>query len=227
MRQPTLKLVPRNGSAAPSGGGAVTSALETQHAAYFVQRVKVSSRFATISRTQFFSQLFAGKRVLHIGYADWPITDLGTSLHVVLDKVCEKLDGVDPHEDAADAIGPLVRGELYADIREVTDSYDFVLVPEVIEHVGNLEAFFAELDRVDFTTAVITAPDAYSCMRRHFDFVGSDGEGTLFEVVHPDHNCWFTPYTLRNLVSKYTPWSIMEPIFLFNNISVMLFANKP
>jgi hypothetical protein len=46
-------------------------------------------------------------------------------------------------------------------------------------------------------------------------------------VVHPDHNCWFTPYTLRNLVTKYTTWAVMDTVWFFNGISLMLFANKP
>jgi hypothetical protein len=194
---------------------------------YFVQRVKVDSQFAAMPKAQFFSQFLAGKRVLHVGYADWPITDLGANLHVMLDPVCAQLDGVDPHDEAAEAIRPYVRGELFRSMDEVTASYDVVLVPEVIEHVGNLEAFFREIDRVDFKTALITAPDAYSCMRRHFELVNGDCGETFIEVVHPDHNCWFTPYTLRNLVTKYTPWAVMDTVWFFNGISLMLFANKP
>lgn len=205
----------------------IPTSIADLHDPYFVQKVKVDSKFAAMPKMQFFSHFLAGKRVLHIGYADWPITDPRTNLHVLLDPVCERLDGVDPHDEAAEAIRPHVRGELFRSVDEVTGSYDVVLVPEVIEHVGNLEAFFREIDRVDFKTALITAPDAYSCIRRHFELVnGSDGE-TFVEVVHPDHNCWFTPYTLRNLVTKYTPWAVMDTVWFFNGISLMLFANKP
>jgi len=200
--------------------------IETLHDPYFVQKVKVSSRFAGIPRAAFFSQFFASKSVLHVGYADWPITDVTANLHVVLDQVCSRLDGVDPHDEAADAIRPHVRGALYRDIAEVTASYDFVLIPEVIEHVGDLASFFAALDQVDFGSVVITAPDAYSCMNRHFDLVRDGEDETFVEVVHPDHNCWFTPYTLVNLIAKYTTWKIMEPVFFFNGISLMLIANK-
>jgi hypothetical protein len=203
------------------------SVLEAAHDPYFVQRVHVSSQFAATPRATFFTQFLAGKRVLHIGYADWPITDVTANLHVLLDPVCARLDGVDPHDEAAAAIRPHVKGELFASLAEVVGSYDVVLIPEVIEHVGNLEAFFAEVDRIDFKTALITAPDAYSCMSRHFDLVRGGAEETFVEVVHPDHNCWFTPYTLWNLVTKYTTWSVMDTVWFFNGISLMLFANKP
>jgi hypothetical protein len=205
----------------------IPSSIAELHDPYFVQKVKVSRQFAATPKAQFFSQFLAGKSVLHVGYADWPITDLDANLHVMLDPVCARLDGVDPHYEAAEAIRPYVRGELFRHISEVTGSYDVVLIPEVIEHVGDLEAFFREIDRVDFKTALITAPDAYSCMRRHFELVNDPEGETFIEVVHPDHNCWFTPYTLRNLVTKYTPWAVMDTVWFFNGISLMLFANKP
>jgi len=204
----------------------VLSILETAHDPYFVQRVKVSSQFATVPREQFFTKFLAGKRVLHVGYADWPITDVNANLHVLLDAVCSQLDGVDPHDEAAAAIRPHVRGELYRHMGEVTGSYDVVLVPEVIEHVGNVEEFLAQVDEIDFKTALVTVPDAYSCAQRHFDLVRHDEEETFFEVVHPDHNYWFTPYTFRNLLTKYTTWSVTETVWFFNGISLMLFANK-
>jgi glycosyltransferase involved in cell wall biosynthesis len=202
------------------------SVLEELHDAYFVQRVAVSSQFATMPRSHFFSQLLAGKTVLHVGYADWPITDVTQNLHVQLDAICAELDGVDPHDEAARLIAPHVRGKLFRDLADVHGRYDYVLVPEVIEHVGDLETFFASLDTIEFSTIIITAPDAYSCMARHFDLVREANNDTFVEVVHPDHNCWFTPYTLRNVVKKYTTWSVMEPLYFFNGISLMLIANK-
>jgi hypothetical protein len=207
-------------------GTPVLSVLETAHDPYFVQKVKVSSQFATMPRGQFLTRFLAGKSVLHVGYADWPITDVHANLHVVLDGVCARLDGVDPHDEAAAAIRPHVRGELYRSLDEVTGSYDIVLIPEVVEHVGNIEEFLADVDRVDFETALVTVPDAYSCMQRHFDLVRRGEEETFFEVVHPDHNCWFTPYTFRNLLTKYTTWSVTDTVWFFNGISLMLFANK-
>ena len=205
---------------------AVLSALEPLHDPYFVQKVKVSSKFRAMPRSPFFTQFFAGKSVLHVGYADWPITNVEANLHVALDRVCSRLDGVDPHSEAADAIRPFVRGQLYSGLDEVTDSYDFVLIPEVIEHVGDLESFFADVDRVQFKSVAITAPDAYSCMARHFELLQQDQDELFVEVVHPDHNCWFSPYTLTNLVKKYTTWTVMEPVFFFNGISLLLIANK-
>ena len=204
--------------------GGRAARIEAQHDPYFVQHVRVTHKLSGVPRNELFARLCTGKSVLHVGYVDWPITDVSQNLHLALERVCARLDGVDPHIEAAQVLRPYVRGELYSTFEQVSAAYDYVLVPEVIEHVDDLRTFFAQLDRVEFTTAIITAPDAYSCGPRHFELV--EGEEMLVEVVHPDHNCWFSPYTLRNLVTKYTTWSVMEPLYFVNGISVMLFANK-
>ncbi len=203
--------------------GRVHSPLQEQHEKYFVQQVSVSSDLAGRPRLEVFTNLLAGKRVLHVGYADWPITDLANNLHVALDGVCAQLDGVDPHTEAAEALRPHVRGRLLASLDEVTDSYDVVLVPEVLEHVGNPETFFAELAAIDFGAIIITVPDAYSCSR-HFDH--DETTGVFTEVVHPDHNYWFTPYTFCNIVRKHTDWAI-DGLWFLNGISLMMLASKP
>jgi hypothetical protein len=45
------------------------------------------------------------------------------------------------------------------------------------------------------------------------------------EVVHPDHNCWYTPYTLANVLRKYTPWSL-QGMWFFNRISLLAVATR-
>ncbi|MGF6904349.1 hypothetical protein P3T22_005638 [Paraburkholderia sp. GAS348] len=95
--------------------------------------------------------------------------------------------------------------------------------PEVIEHVGNVATFLEQIDRIDFGTVVITVPDAVQCYPRHFDF--ADRDDTFVEIVHPDHNYWFTPYTLLNVVRKYTSWHV-RGMYFFNNISLLMIASK-
>lgn len=199
------------------------SPLREGNAPYFVQQLSVSNKLAGVSRLELFSRLLAGKRVLHVGYADWPITDPRQNLHVQLDGVCAVLDGIDPADAAAAEIGRLVKGRLFTKWEEVTDSYDVVLVPEVLEHVADVEGFFAQLDSVDFDTIVMTVPDATQCAPRHF---GYDPATEVFtEVVHPDHNAWYSPYTFYNVVTKYTDWDV-RGLWFFNRISLLMIATK-
>jgi glycosyltransferase involved in cell wall biosynthesis len=197
--------------------------LQSRHDPYFVQQVKVSRSLVGVPRTPVLSQLLAGKRVLHVGYADWPITDPSQNLHVQLDAVCAQLDGIDPNDDAAEVLRPLVRGKLLTDWADVTDSYDVVLVPEVLEHVADMDAFFKQLSSVDFTSILITVPDAFSCSTGHFEY--DDTTETFTEVVHPDHNVWFTPYTLYNVITKHTDWNV-DGLWFFNGISILAACSK-
>ncbi|CAJ0869908.1 glycosyltransferase [Ralstonia flatus] len=199
------------------------SRLEAVHDPYFVQRVQVSSDVMNRSRVDVFKTLCAGKRVLHIGCADWPITDPKTSLHLALEPVCAKLDGFDIHAEALEPLAPLTRGRLFSRFEDIRDQYDLVLVPEVMEHVPDVAGFLKQLDSLDTHSYVITVPDAFQCHPRHFDYLNDTQ--TFVEVVHPDHNCWYTPFTLSNTIKKYTPWNI-DGMWFFNAISLFTLASK-
>lgn len=194
------------------------SPLEQKHEAYFVQKLPVSNEIAHVSRLDVFTKLCAGKRVLHVGCADWPITDPKTSLHVALEQHCATLDGFDIHAEALEALRPHVSGGLYSRLDELSGEYDLVLAPEVMEHVPGVDEFLGQLDRINAPTYLISVPDAYQCFKRHFDYVES--AQTFVEVVHPDHNCWYTPYTFSNSIAKYTSWKL-EQMWFFNHISLL------
>jgi len=200
------------------------SPLERIHAPYFLQRVAVSTEMAGTSRLDAFASLCAGKRVLHVGCADWPITDPANSLHVALDRFCSVLDGVDPHAEALEQLRPHVKGRLFTRLAEATDAYDVVLVPEVMEHVADVEAFLAELEAINASCFLISVPDAFQCRSRHFDYVAETE--TFLEAVHPDHNVWYTPYTFANTIRKYSGFE-MHRMWFFNNISLLALMSKP
>lgn len=200
------------------------SPLEHAHQKYFVQKVAVSEELRGRSRMDVFGPLCKGKRVLHVGCVDWPITDLKASLHLQLEPLCAQLDGFDINTEAFQHMQPHLKGRLFSDWSQVKDRYDLVLVPEVLEHVPDVQGFLRDLNAVDCDDYVLTVPDAYSCWRQHFDY--SSGAQTFVEVVHPDHNCWYTPFTLKNVLSKYTPWEI-DGMYFFNRMSLLVAARKP
>ncbi|HET8611995.1 MAG TPA: glycosyltransferase, partial [Sphingomonas sp.] len=202
----------RSPPAAPS------SPLEAAHAPYFVQRVQVDDSLARLGRLDVFRHLCGGKRVLHVGCADWPITDPATSLHLALEPHCARLDGFDVHEEALAQLAPLTQGRLFSDFADIADSYDIVLVPEVMEHVPDVPGFLAQLERVDASCYFLSVPDAFQCRGRHFDYLPQSQ--TFVEVVHPDHNVWYTPYTFANTIRKYSGFQV-EKMWFFNGISLL------
>ncbi|MBY0233674.1 MAG: methyltransferase domain-containing protein [Burkholderiaceae bacterium] len=208
-------------SALPQTPGLPVSTLELAHAPYFVQKVAVSEELRGRSRLDVFQPMCAGKRVLHVGCVDWPITNLKQSLHLQLDGICE-LDGFDINIEAFEQMQPHLKGRLFSSWDDVPkDHYDLVLVPEVMEHVPDVQGFLQHLQSMGAAQYVITVPDAFSCFRQHFDY--SSGAQTFVEVVHPDHNCWYTPYTLANVLRKYTNWDL-QGMWFFNRMSLLAMA---
>jgi mannosyltransferase OCH1-like enzyme len=201
----------------------VESALAHKHDPYFVQRSHVSRELIGRSRIDVFKSLCENRRVLHVGCADWPITDPNTSLHIALEPFCKELDGFDIHVEALAALAPYTKGELFSRFEDVGKSYDLILVPEVLEHVPNVANFLEQLNVLESPHVVLTVPDAFQCHSRHFEYISTNEE--FVEVVHPDHNCWYTPYTLSSTIKKYTTWNI-EGIWFFNNISLLTVLTK-
>lgn len=216
--------IPAEAAPSPSANeGPRSSPLEAIHAPYFVQRVEVGTELSNLSRLDVFSSLCAGKRVLHVGCADWPITDPKTSLHIGLEPHCAVLDGLDVHADALDQLRPLVQGRLFSDFAEVTEKYDVVLVPEVLEHVADVAGFLDQLETIEAGCYLMSVPDAFQCRARHFDYIAESE--TFVEVVHPDHNVWYTPYTFANTIRKYSDLKV-ERMWFFNGISILALLSK-
>lgn len=209
---------------APPADTVPRSPLEAVHAPYFVQRVEVGTELAQMNRLDVFAALCAGKRVLHVGCADWPITDPATSLHIALEAHCAALDGFDVHLEALEQLRPFVKGGLFSDFADVTQAYDVVLVPEVMEHVPNVADFLAQLEAIEAGCYLVSVPDAFQCRSRHFDFIAETE--TFVEVVHPDHNVWYTPYTFSNTIRKYSGLNV-EKLWFFNGISILALLSKP
>jgi len=208
----------------PSPELPASSPLERIHAPYFLQRVPVGSELASLDRMEVFASLLSGQRVLHVGCADWPITDPRTSLHVRLEAHCARLDGLDPHGEALEQLRPFVKGQLFTDFAQVTDRYDVVLVPEVMEHVPDVSDFLGRIEAVDAGLFLISVPDAFQCRARHFDYVPETE--TFLEGVHPDHNVWYTPYTFANTLRKYSGLELQR-MWFFNRISLLALLSKP
>ena len=198
------------------------SAIERNHDKFFVQKVLVRNELAGVDRLELFRRLCQGKRVLHIGCVDHPLFNPDTNLHIQLEKYCAVLDGFDVNVEAFVQMRPFVKGKFLSKWEDVCDEYDLVLVPEVLEHVPNVKEFLGRIARILTAQVIITVPDAFQCFRRHFDY--NSETSTFVEIVHPDHNCWYTPYTLMSTLKKHTDWAI-EGIWFVNSISVMAIAS--
>jgi hypothetical protein len=166
---------------------------------YFSQTVTVDSSSQGVSRLDFLTPMVTDLKVLHVGFVDYPITKPKKNLHLRIAPVCKRIDGIDPNAtDEIKLILSVPNGNIYDSWNDVPNDYDVIIVPEVIEHVDNVALFLQQLDQVK-GKLIITAPCAYK-LSGNF----REENGLYIETVHPDHNCWYSPYTLKNVINKYS-----------------------
>jgi 2-polyprenyl-3-methyl-5-hydroxy-6-metoxy-1,4-benzoquinol methylase len=167
---------------------------------FYIQRVKINN--VKISRLNFFEEKLKNKTVLHYGCADWPIYNQNTNLHYSLSKTIDTIDGFDKDKET---ITKMIDSGLFKNdtlFFEIPDKkYNFLLIPETIEHVNNVELFLHSILKnvKEDTEILITAPNAF--VESQFK-ANTDQEDYYSESVHPDHNYWFSIYTLPNLIEK-------------------------
>lgn len=166
---------------------------------FFEQHVKVTKRG---DRVAYFKELIQGKTVLHIGCADWPIYNPAQNLHIQLCTANPLVEGFDVNKEVIEQMKThpsLIGKALYSTLPD--KKYEFLLVPETIEHVNNVEGFLMGLTQcaTPGKPILITAPNAFCRMH-----IGRNRttESNFVEIVHPDHNCWYSPYTLANAIRK-------------------------
>jgi hypothetical protein len=195
------------------------SEFERLHEPFYINRLTVSAAFSGRSRLTVFRSFCEGKKVLHIGCAQFPRFDPDTNLHIQLAPFCAILDGFDAQQDNYDAMRSAINnGVFLSSLTEARTPYDVVLIPEVMEHVANVEEFLKSIVPITAARFIVTVPDLFQCYARHFCYDASKQE--FLEAVHPDHNCWYSPYTFVNALRKFTPWNV-ESVYWLNNISLM------
>ncbi|WP_418637846.1 hypothetical protein [Winogradskyella sp.] len=186
-----------------------------KHAVFWTQEVSFTS---IPDRFKFFKDLCKDKSVLHLGCTDWPIFDPSYNLHIKLAKVTSLLHGFDIDKEGIANLKNYVDQPYYSDFKELNNQqYDICLVPETIEHVDDVRTFLEGLSTVNAGEFYITAPNCFAKVHMERNFYSKD---KIIEVVHPDHNCWYSPYTLKNQIQKYSNLKVTE-VFLLNDDSMV------
>lgn len=176
---------------------------------YWHQRVDISRHE---NREFFFQTYCTDKRVLHFGCTDWPIFNPKNNLHIKLSKYCKVLHGFDVDVEGIKQLREFVDEDYFHKITQVKGiSYDVCLIPETIEHVDNAAQFLKEISEVDAGIFLITAPNCFSRAHINRNFYDND---YFIEIVHPDHNCWYSPFTLKNQIEKYSSLNVNEIVLL-------------
>lgn len=152
-----------------------------------------------------------GRRVLHLGCTDWPLTSQrlreGRLLHGRLATEAAELVGVDPDREGIEAIAREMPGLEFACLtaEEMADDprisgrpWDVVLAADVLEHVSDVGQALGAMRRVmqPESELVLTTPSAFALKR----FAALLLQGR--EHVHPDHCYYFSPSTLHRCLHR-------------------------
>ena len=163
---------------------------------FFTQKLKVGE--VKEHSHEYCRKLCVGKKVLHIGCSDYPIFDPKTNMHLYLTPpYTSELHGCDPN--GIDTLRQHYNGIYYNSISDVVDDkewYDTILVPNVIEHLVNPGLMAEELFAIKFRTLFVLVPNYSISSQATYE------NGIFTEKIHPDHFCWYSPYTLYNLFKK-------------------------
>ena len=157
-------------------------------------------------KNEFIKRYAEGKRVLHVGCSDWPITqsriDSHELLHGELSDHASYLMGIDLSEDGIDCMKRHGFENIYvmdAEKMSINEKFDIIIAGDVVEHLSNPGSFLKgvckHLDHGG--SCVITVPSSF-CLSHtlRYWFCGN-------EVVHKDHCCYFSPKTLAALCDRF------------------------
>jgi hypothetical protein len=176
----------------------------------------VGDRFA------FYVGYLKDKKTLHIGCSGHPRKDPVNNLHIRLIQALGPVDGLDISREGLDWLASVQPGRYFLGYDQVTEPYDVLLVPEVMEHVLNPGLFLRQLFSLNAERILITVPNAITIMLANKEKFGPatiQGQPVYVETTHRGHAAYYSPVTLGNLVessiAEYAPgkWEL-EQLFL-------------
>jgi glycosyltransferase involved in cell wall biosynthesis/2-polyprenyl-3-methyl-5-hydroxy-6-metoxy-1,4-benzoquinol methylase len=152
----------------------------------------------------------AGRRVLDLGCVDVGLAEekaqAGGLLHMWIKEVAAHLVGIDidpsyrhllpPASETYDVhFGNVEDPATFDPVRHV--DFDVIVAAEIVEHLNNPGLFLWAIRDLmrPHTRLIVTVPNA---MR----FQLAENVRAGVEMVHPDHNYWFSPTTLQTLLNK-------------------------
>jgi hypothetical protein len=162
-------------------------------------------------RDDYLVNISKGKKVIHFGFVDHlPLIEEkianGSWLHKKLTDVSAMCYGIDLEKEGIEYIESLYKYKNLFAMNVLSDDvpeeimqieFDYILLPDVIEHIGNPVEFLEALRSkfgANAESIIITTPNAF----RLINFVN------LFrhkECINTDHRFWFTPYTISKVVT--------------------------
>ncbi len=173
--------------------------------------INYSMQSALRTRIDYLKELAKDKIILHIGFADHKEIirrkiEQKTWLHGILLEFSKECWGIDINEEAVNFVKKdlEIKNVFCLDIEkdELPDAFlnkefDYVLLGEVIEHIGNPVLFLSSIRNKFLGKAkqiVLTTPNAFRIVNLHY-------ARQNVEIINSDHRFYFTPYTICKVLT--------------------------
>jgi 2-polyprenyl-3-methyl-5-hydroxy-6-metoxy-1,4-benzoquinol methylase len=164
-----------------------------------------------LSRFVIIPKLVQGKKIIHIGCLDHDPTVVSHKIkrnkwmHKCLCDVTKRCLGIDIQKEGISFLKNTLgyQDVEYWDItlpgnrRIEEEQWDYVVLPEVLEHIGNPVHFLEKIRENVGCVAkkiIITVPNVFSLNTSLLRYKG-------VESINTDHRFWFTPYTIMKVVT--------------------------
>jgi len=161
-------------------------------------------------REPYIFNLVRGKNVVDLGFVDVGHERLekGGLLHLEIARLANVTFGVDiddtyrhlfpPQSETYQLyFGDVEDPETFRPVRESGVAVDLVLAGEIMEHLNNPGLFLDAIRTVmgPGSKLIVTVPNGLRAINHGYTQKG-------MEWVHPDHNYWYSPTTIQNLLNK-------------------------
>jgi SAM-dependent methyltransferase len=156
-------------------------------------------------------RLCQGKRVLHLGCTDWPLTAIkdkdGRLLHRKLIGAARELVGLDYSLEGLEILKQATTTALFhcdltkdcSELARMLETFDLVLCCDLLEHLANFDALLVNIKRFmsEPSELVITVPNSFALSKMLYILRGNK------EKQHPEHTCSFSLGNLQQLLARY------------------------
>ena len=113
---------------------------------------------------------------------------MGTYLHDLLIQNASHVIGLDTNSNSLEEMRKIGIEDIFLiDDYQSDEVFDYLFIPDVIEHVPNVSDFLQSLKKYKVRHWVFTTPNAFR-LRNRSQFRS--------EFINTDHRYWFSPYTL-------------------------------
>lgn len=191
-----------------------------------------SPRLRVLDKTHFIMKVIYEKDILHLGATDKG-SIIGHVLHKTMMTIAKSVIGLDIDRDGIEkAKKEGIQNIFYCNVENIGDikmssfrkEFDIILAGEIIEHLSNPGLFLENIKGFfsSKTEMIITTPNALCLHRYIYTFF------TGYERVHPEHMCYFSYNTLKELLVRHG-FIIKETYYytLGNNIEKMIYKIFP